>query len=163
MPDVEIKYAKVNFSGSLLKENDYRKDGGTEVDAAWEALGVDCSSSVILSILQMLGSGVNAYFLTDRAAIVPTSLAAKSGLTEDQVQVSPKYGGGFPANVEGLHHLHCLNLLRKSLYFNFEHYHALGEGSFKNDDRILKFHVSEYNSFLQYPLKSSSISPFLHP
>jgi hypothetical protein len=44
----------------------------------------------------------------DRAAIVPTELAARSGLGLDQVQVSEKYGGGFPANVEGLHHLHCL-------------------------------------------------------
>ena len=83
----------------------------------------------------------------DRAAIVPISLAAKSGLTEDQVQVSPKYGGGFPANVEGLHHLHCLNLLRKSLYYSFEHYHELGQGAFKNDDRILKFHISMSSCF----------------
>lgn len=72
---------------------------------------------------------------------MPTDLAAKSGLTPDQVQVSEKYGGGFPANVEGLHHLHCLNLLRKSLYYNFDHYHELGEGAFKNDDIILRFHV----------------------
>jgi hypothetical protein len=46
--------------------------------------------------------------MTDRSAIVPSNQAEKSGLTPDQVQISEKYGGGFPANVEGLHHLHCL-------------------------------------------------------
>ena len=39
---------------------------------------------------------------------VPAEEAAKSNLLPDQVKISDKYGGGFPANVEGLHHLHCL-------------------------------------------------------
>jgi hypothetical protein len=60
------------------------------------------------------------------------------------VKISEKYGGGFPANVEGLHQLHCLNLLRKGLWFNFEHYQALGKGPFANTDYILRKHVSEW-------------------
>ena len=84
---------------------------------------------------------------TDRAAIVPPELAAASGLIESQVQVSDRYGGGFPANVEGLHHLHCLNLLRQALYFNFDYYHDLGEGAFSNKDEILRFHVSKSPHF----------------
>lgn len=44
----------------------------------------------------------------DRPARVPPELAQLAGLTDDKVQISEKYGGGFPANVEGLHHLHCL-------------------------------------------------------
>lgn len=51
MPDVEIKYGIVRFNGSLLKENVYRQNAGPEVDAAWEALGVDCSSLPLLSSL----------------------------------------------------------------------------------------------------------------
>jgi Mycotoxin biosynthesis protein UstYa len=39
---------------------------------------------------------------------VPPDQAEKSGLLPDQVKINEKYGGGFPANVEGLHHLHCL-------------------------------------------------------
>lgn len=70
------------------------------------------------------------------------SEAAKSGLKHDQVQINPKYGGGFPANVEGLHHLHCLNLVRQSLFYNIDHYRAQGKGAFVNDDRIVKYHVS---------------------
>jgi hypothetical protein len=34
--------------------------------------------------------------------------AVETGLRPEQVQISQDYGGGFPANVEGLHHLHCL-------------------------------------------------------
>ena len=59
--------------------------------------------------------------------------------------MAEKYGGGFPANVEGLHHLHCLNLLRQSLYYNFDYYREKGEGAFRNDDIILKYHVCTYN------------------
>jgi hypothetical protein len=45
---------------------------------------------------------------------IPPGEAEKSGLLLDQVKISEKYGGGFPANVEGLHQLHCLvnNFLR---------------------------------------------------
>lgn len=44
----------------------------------------------------------------DRPSIVPEVYAESSGIRPGQVRVSPKYGGGFMANVEGLHHLHCL-------------------------------------------------------
>lgn len=40
--------------------------------------------------------------------MIPADQAEKSGLLPDQVKISGKYGGGFPANVEGLHQLHCL-------------------------------------------------------
>lgn len=44
----------------------------------------------------------------DSAARVPEEQAARSGIAEDQVKIKEKYGGGYPAHVEGLHHLHCL-------------------------------------------------------
>lgn len=44
----------------------------------------------------------------DRSVIVPAEMAEESSLNPSHVQVRPEYGGGFPANVEGLHHLHCL-------------------------------------------------------
>jgi len=75
----------VHFNGSLLKENVFRQSAGPDVDAAWESLGVDY-----------------------RSVILPSSLAERSGLLPSYVQVSEKYGAGYPANVEGLHHLHCL-------------------------------------------------------
>ena len=44
----------------------------------------------------------------DRALRVPEEEAERSGLAKDQVKINSRYGGGYPANVEGLHHLHCL-------------------------------------------------------
>jgi len=40
--------------------------------------------------------------------MIPESEAKKSGLSHDMVKINPKYGGGYPAQVEGFHHLHCL-------------------------------------------------------
>jgi len=117
--DVDMSIQMVRFNGSLLKENSFRKTAGPEVDAAWESLGVGYRS----------------------LAISPED-APETGLAPDQVKINPKYGGGFPANVEGLHHLHCLNLVRQALWYNFEYYHAKGQGAFINDDNILRHHVS---------------------
>lgn len=61
-----------------MKENIFRQDASPEVDEAWRSLGTDY-----------------------RALIVPESEAAASGLRADQVKVNAKYGGGYPANVEG--------------------------------------------------------------
>ncbi|KAF2092284.1 hypothetical protein K490DRAFT_32878 [Saccharata proteae CBS 121410] len=130
--ELDISYSVVRFNGSLLKENVFRQDAGPEVDAAWKALGVDY-----------------------RSVVVPVDQAEESGLLPDQVKISPKYGGGFPANVEGLHHLHCLNLLRKSLYYNFDYYHALGQGPFGNSDFILRKHVSHCLDILRQQLMCS--------
>jgi len=126
---VNIRFDTVIFNGSLLKENVFRQEAGPEVDAAWASLGVDY-----------------------RALSVPAELAEKAGLAQDQVKIREKYGGGYPANVEGLHHLHCLNLVRKSLYYNFDYYHTLGKGAFKNDDDILHYHVSHCLDILRQQL-----------
>lgn len=112
-----------------MKPNIYRQNASPEVDAAWEALGANY-----------------------RSIAVPASLAAKSGLKADQVKINTKYGGGYPANIEGLHHLHCLNLLRQSLYYNFEHYKTNREGAFKNEPYILKMHISHCLDILRQQL-----------
>lgn len=40
--DLDITYHIEHFNGSFLNENVYRQPAGPEVDAAWEALGVNC-------------------------------------------------------------------------------------------------------------------------
>ena len=85
LEDIDIDYKVVRFDGSFLNENIFRQDASPRVDAAWESLGVDY-----------------------RPLAVPEHLAEKVGLDPDQVKINAKYGGGYPANVEGLHHLHCL-------------------------------------------------------
>lgn len=117
--DVGIRYEWKEFNGSFMSENIYRKEGSPEVDAAWEALGVDY-----------------------RAGPISTEDGLASGLDDTFVQRNKKYGSGFLVNVEGMHHLHCLNLLRKSLYFNYDRYKKMGHHAFSNEDRILRLHVT---------------------
>lgn len=137
-----MTFERVRFNGSFLHLNAFRQDAGPEVDAAWKSLGADY-----------------------RAVRIPTSEAAASNIRHDQVKIQEKYGGGYPANVEGLHHLHCLNLLRKSLAWNIEYYKAMKMGPFSNEDHILKAHVSksipEYlhlNRCLPMPLRQRTVS-----
>ncbi|KAJ4359768.1 uncharacterized protein N0V89_000324 [Didymosphaeria variabile] len=86
------------------------------------------------------------------AARIPAHRASRAGLAPDQVKIKEKYGGGYPAHVEGMHHLHCLNLLRKSLAWNFAYYQAQGRGPFSNDPDILKYHVTHCLDILRQQL-----------
>ncbi|KAL2871651.1 oxidase ustYa family protein [Aspergillus lucknowensis] len=126
---VPTKYHTQRFNGSLLKENIYRQDAGPQVDAAWEALGANY-----------------------RPIRVPPEDAARSGLARDHVQINNAYGGGYLANIEGFHHLHCLNLLRQSLYYNYDYYRAQGAGAFANDEFIVRKHVSHCLDILRQQL-----------
>jgi hypothetical protein len=83
--DVQPNWHTQLFNGSFLHQNAFRQPAGPEVDAAWDALGVNY-----------------------RSVVIAEDEAKRTGLRHDQVKVSQEYGGGFPANVEGLHHLHCL-------------------------------------------------------
>lgn len=112
-----------------MHENIFRQDASPAVDEAWASLGVDY-----------------------RSARVPDELAERSGLTKDHVHIRSKYGGGYPANVEGLHHLHCLNLLRKALYYNIDYYREMSEGAFKNEEYIVRVHVSHCLDILRQQL-----------
>lgn len=84
---------------------------------------------------------------------IPNDVAPLAGIQPNQVQIKEKYGGGgYPANLEGLHHLHCLDLLRKALYWNYEHYKDLGKGAFINDDFIVEKHVTHCLDILRQQL-----------
>ena len=129
LEDIDVTYNVIRFNGSFMHQNIFRQPASPEVDAAWKSLGADY-----------------------RPLAVPEHLAAKAGLAPDQVKISQKYGGGYPANVEGLHHLHCLNLLRKTSYWDYDYYHALGEGAFSNDDQVLRIHTSHCLDILRQQL-----------
>ncbi|ESZ90385.1 hypothetical protein SBOR_9221 [Sclerotinia borealis F-4128] len=117
---VELKYETVRFNGSLFTNTIYREDPSPEVDQAWYNLGTNY-----------------------KAIIIPTEDAPKAGISLDHFRVDEKDGGpGYPATVEVLHQLHCLNLLRQGLYYNSEYYHKRGEGPFKNEEFVLKAHIN---------------------
>ncbi|KAJ0348167.1 hypothetical protein KNSL1_005750 [Colletotrichum chrysophilum] len=136
LKDVDVKYEWKEFNGSFLQEDVYRKEGSPEVDAAWEALGVDCKSLFFYFI------GTGTLTEVDRAGVISIEDGLKSGMDMSFVQRSEKYGAGFFVNVEGMHHLHCLNLVRKALYYNYGYYKGMGTHAFANDDNIVKLHVS---------------------
>ncbi|CAI7675679.1 unnamed protein product [Penicillium manginii] len=117
--DMDVKYNIVSSTGSLLRESIFRQDASPEVDAAWDSLGVNY-----------------------RGIRVPAEDAEESGLAVDQVRIKDKYGGGFPAEVEGFRRLRCLNVLRQSLYYNYSYYHSRGEGVFGNNSYIVRRQVS---------------------
>ncbi|KAL6231590.1 hypothetical protein BDW75DRAFT_233492 [Aspergillus navahoensis] len=133
--NVDIRYHRQRFNGSLLKENIYRQDAGPEVDAAWEALGANY-----------------------RPIRIAVEEAAKSGIAPDQVQISEAYGGGFPANTptrverERLQTLTAQNLLRQSLYYNYDYYRSKADGAFRNEDFIVRKHVSHCLDILRQQL-----------
>ncbi|KFA69718.1 hypothetical protein S40285_08716 [Stachybotrys chlorohalonatus IBT 40285] len=138
--DVDVTYRPIKFNGSFLHDegNVFRADPSPEVDAAWEALG-----------------------LKYRPGVVSKADGLNSGLEERHLQRSEKYGGGFFANVEGMHHLHCLNILRKVTYYNYEYYKNLYEGVFVNDESILHKHISG-SSRSQYLVKHVAEFPKAH-
>lgn len=45
LKDVKIRFEDMKFNGSFMDVNIYRQRGSPEVDAAWEALGVNCKSN----------------------------------------------------------------------------------------------------------------------
>ncbi|KAJ8061659.1 hypothetical protein OCU04_009460 [Sclerotinia nivalis] len=120
LDNVDIKYETVRFNGSLFTNTIYREDPSPEVDEAWYNLGTKY-----------------------KAMIIPIEDAPRAGISLDHFRVDEKDGGpGYPATVEALHQLHCLNLLRQGLYYNSEYYHKLGEGPFKNEEYVLKAHIN---------------------
>ncbi len=147
LDEVDSSFHSIVYNGSFMNANIFRQDAGPNVDAAWQSLGVDCRFSPF-----SCHSRAHLIPCTDRALPVPEPQAKASGLRPEQVRINPRYGGGYPANVEGLHHLHCLNLLRKALYWNYDYYHDLGTGAFVNEDTIVKLHVTHCLDILRQRL-----------
>ena len=75
--------------------------------------------------------------------VVPEEDRARFGLETGMVKRVPRLGEGYVAESDGLHHLHCLDLLRLTSYFNYEYYCRLGKGAFENNDHILELHVGK--------------------
>jgi len=129
LKDVDIKYETVRYNGSFFHETVYRGDASPEVDKAWTDLGVDY-----------------------RAMLIPEEETEESGITKDHVRINPEYARGAPANLQGLHNLHCLNLLRQSFHWNYDYYVKLGKGPFANEEKILKVHTTHCLDMLRQRL-----------
>ncbi|OAP65240.1 hypothetical protein AYL99_01212 [Fonsecaea erecta] len=132
--DVDIHYNSRRFNASFYTESIYRQPASPEVDAAWEELGTELKG-IVLSVDE----------------------AKKSGLELDRVMVGEDYGGpGYVAFVEVTHQIHCLNLLRRGLWFNYEYYQSHNIGEFADGDRIVKLHIGHCLDTLRQALMCSS-------
>ncbi|KAH8807404.1 hypothetical protein F5884DRAFT_675126 [Xylogone sp. PMI_703] len=98
--DIPIHYTTVNYDGTFLanRTTDYRLPASPAVDEAWEALGTK-SQPLLLS----------------------PSQASRAGISHDHLKTP---SGDFPVIFEFNHHLHCLNLVRKAAFFNYDYYSA---------------------------------------
>lgn len=107
--EVQVRYNWQHFNGTFLEEDVYRREGSPEVDAAWEALGVDCESTTAANLPSPWDDMcANRGGIADRAGVISIEDGLKSGMDMSFVRRSEKYGAGFFVNVEGMHHLHCL-------------------------------------------------------
>ena len=50
---------------------------------------------------------------------VSEDVVLRSGETKDAVRLPPEMGGGYLAWAEVNHQLHCLNLIRKAIYWDY--------------------------------------------
>lgn len=83
---------------------------------------------------------------------MPEHLAEKFGLNPGLAKVTPELGGGFPVLFEFEHHLHCLNILRQSSYWAYEHYKEEGKGIFGHPEQGVRQHVNHCTDILRQQL-----------
>lgn len=114
-PSLQLK----TFNGSFFHETKFRAKASLEVDRVWESLGINCSFLFPIPIpILFLSSAKKVInrlmffficFFLDRSILIPPHLAQPLGLKPNHhVHAKRKFGGGYVANLEGLHHLHCL-------------------------------------------------------
>lgn len=121
--EIDITYDTVKFDGSFWNESIYTRAPSKEVEESWDALGSDL-----------------------RHHVIPEDQAERYGLDPGHLKLKPEQGGGFPVMFEFHHHLHCLNLLRKTSYFNFEHYNATQTEGFQDGEAMVRKHIGGYCS-----------------
>lgn len=62
------------------------------------------------------------------------------------------WGSGYAANMNGPHHLHCLNLLRKALFYNYEYYASQASNYSGLNIEPGKLHNQPFAEFTDAPL-----------
>lgn len=89
----------------------------------------------------------------DQTFLVPIAQGPAYGISDDHVVVpsdapGTKGASGYAVDMEAMHQLHCLNLIRKGQFFNHAHYSApqrLSERpswAFRDPDANIKAHIN---------------------
>ncbi|KAF2164075.1 hypothetical protein M409DRAFT_25423 [Zasmidium cellare ATCC 36951] len=103
--------------------------GEIDVDAEWEALGANHE-------VFLIPPGHEAAFdlRPEHVLYAPEMVSHPPGVISEP---------GYPATIQAIHQLHCLNLLRKSLWFNADYYRNEAKGSWGHNqtDADVQVHV----------------------
>lgn len=129
--NIPIHFHTVRYDGTFLANSTtiYRLPPSPAVDAAWEALGT-----------------------TSQPLLLAPSEASRAGISLDHLKTP---SGDFPVYFEFNHHLHCLNMVRKSVFFNYPYYSdpdATGR-HLGADDQTVRKHVTHCLDMLRQQLQ----------
>lgn len=94
---------------------------------------------------------------TDEVFLVPEELGGEFHAQGRDIVVPAdtpgnRWGAGYPANMEALHQLHCVNLLRKALFFNYDYYASRASTFSKEDTQQPGFHHEPSAAFTDPPI-----------
>ncbi|EEA27360.1 hypothetical protein TMatcc_004355 [Talaromyces marneffei ATCC 18224] len=118
--DIDTTPRLVTTNGSLNWPSVYRQPPGPEVDEAWDEISYNM--------------GVFA---------LPEEIALKAGLHKGDVRIPAGYqgSGDYMASLEVTHQLHCVNFLRKAVWFNYPHYKDNNGDEFRDPQHVLEMHL----------------------
>ncbi|KAK1757990.1 hypothetical protein QBC47DRAFT_398892 [Echria macrotheca] len=117
---VNPNYHWVQFQATITKQSQYVAKPSPEVDALWDDLGVGLDE-----------------------LLISTRFGWEADISPDHITLELEPGDPqFVVSVEAFHQMHCLNLLRKSLFTNVDYYRGLGSEEFFNDGHLLSMHIN---------------------
>ncbi|PLB49953.1 hypothetical protein P170DRAFT_435237 [Aspergillus steynii IBT 23096] len=112
--DVSTAYTHTRFNGTLDAPSQYRGPPSSAVDEAWSEL--DNVGSVALDEETFL----------------------RAGGTKENARMPDDLGGGYMADIEVLHQMHCLNFVRMAVYA--EHYRDIAP-EWRDSNRTFNIHL----------------------
>jgi hypothetical protein len=143
LDSIPIQHKPVYFNVTLFSDSIYRQDASPEVHQAWLDLGLagkSLPSTIFLSLI----------VLRIATQVIPETDADRVGFTQGMVKLRDSEGGGFIAQMEVFHNLHCLDTLRQGLYFNYDYYHKSRDGVWGRSDAVVRKHMGmTYSRILQ--------------
>ncbi|KIM94343.1 hypothetical protein OIDMADRAFT_184418 [Oidiodendron maius Zn] len=132
LDSIRISYKTVVFDATLFGNSIYRQDASEEVHNAWQDLGL----------------------LTTH--IIPEEDVKRVGFSTGMVKRRAADGGGFVAQMEVFHQLHCLDTLRQGLYYNYNYYHENRQGVWGRSDAVVRKHMGHCLDLLRLQLQCTA-------
>ncbi|KAF2838637.1 hypothetical protein M501DRAFT_975262 [Patellaria atrata CBS 101060] len=125
--EIDTSYHDVRFNGSIILDSPFRGELREELNEAWQEL-----------------EGFRVTMITEEEyAAIPYDI--------ETTKVPEEAGGGYMGSLEVIHHLHCLNFMRKSSIWNHEYYKNRS-AEFTDSDRTTHHHFDHCADMLRQKL-----------